>query len=226
MKKLLLLHGALGSKEQFVELKSLLKSEYTAHDFNFSGHGGKPIDCEFGNKLSAEDILNYLNENKIDRCSIFGYSMGGYAALYFAQKYPERVDKIMTLATKFNWTPTTAKQEVKMLNPDLIEAKVPHFAALLEKRHAPTSWKKILQKTAAMMLALGNGGAFSEKDFASINCETLITVGDSDKMVSITESEKVANFIPKGKLSVLSSVQHPIEKVDKHLLTEAIKEFI
>ena len=47
-----------------------------------------------------------------------GHSMGGYVALKLALKRPELVDRIITLGTKFNWTPEVAAKEVKMLNPD------------------------------------------------------------------------------------------------------------
>ncbi|MEO1260068.1 MAG: alpha/beta hydrolase [Bacteroidota bacterium] len=222
MKHLLLLHGALGSKNQFDELKTYLTDHFKIHDLNFSGHGGRPAKGEFGNELFAENIDEYLSEYNIDQCSIFGYSMGGYAALYFAKEYPQKVDKIMTLATKFNWTPESAAKEVKMLNPEKIAEKVPHFADLLKKRHGTENWESILQKTAAMMLALGNGDALTEHDFKTISCETLVAVGDADRMVSIDESAKVANLIPSGKLKVLNGVEHPIEKVNKQILANTI----
>ena len=226
MKDLLLLHGALGSKEQFEGITSLLSDSYNVHVFNFSGHGGRPVSRDFGNELFAENILDYLNTNEINRCSIFGYSMGGYAALYFAKNYPDKVNKVVTLATKFNWSTEAAQKEVKMLNPEKIQEKVPHFAKLLKERHAPEDWKKILLKTADMMLALGNGKAFTNDDFSAISCEALIAVGDADKMVSIQETENAANLIPHAKLSILNGVEHPIEKVDKQLLAQIIIDFI
>lgn len=47
MKKLLLLHGALGSKNQFKSLKEILKSDFDVYDFNFEGHGGLVSDADF-----------------------------------------------------------------------------------------------------------------------------------------------------------------------------------
>ena len=37
--KLLLLHGALGSKEQFTALNEQLSSEFEVHTLDFEGHG-------------------------------------------------------------------------------------------------------------------------------------------------------------------------------------------
>ena len=226
MKNLLLLHGALGSEKQFDALKALLANKYNIHSFNFSGHGGRTTEANYSNQLFSENILQYLNENKIEKCDIFGYSMGGYVALHFAKINPNKVGKIMTLATKFNWTPETAAKEIKMLNPKIIEEKVPKFAALLKSRHAPLSWEIILQKTAGMMQELGNGNALNDNDFKEIKNEILISIGDQDKMISINESKNISGLLPNGKLLILNGVQHPIEKVDTNLLSSTIEKFI
>ncbi|MEZ4954623.1 MAG: alpha/beta fold hydrolase [Saprospiraceae bacterium] len=226
MEKLILLHGALGSKEQLEELAYLLKEKYQVYTFNFSGHGDQPSIEPFSNDLFSENIYQFLSENKIEKCHLFGYSMGGYVALYFANKYPDKIGKIITLATKFNWTLETAAKEIKMLNPNIIEEKVPKFAAVLKARHVANDWKMVLNKTADMMLGLGNGNALKENDLKSIKNEVLIAVGDVDKMVAVDESSWAVENLPNGKLMVLNGVEHPIEKVDRQELSKMILNFI
>lgn len=226
MKKLVLLHGALGSKEQLEELAYLLEKKFQVYTLNFSGHGDQPEKEAFSNDLFSDNIYQFLSENKIEKCHLFGYSMGGYVALYFANKYPDKIGKIITLATKFNWTPESAAKEIKMLNPNIIEEKVPKFAAVLKALHLANDWKIVLNKTAAMMLGLGNGKALKENDLRSIKNEVLIAVGDADKMVAVDESSWAAENLPNGKLLVLKGVEHPIEKVDRQDLSKVILNFI
>ena len=45
------------------------------------------------------------------------------------------IQKVFTLATKFEWTPDIAQKEIKMLDAAKIAEKIPAFAQLLEKRH-------------------------------------------------------------------------------------------
>src|SRR5688572_25311470 len=112
---LLLLHGALGSKSQFRDLSKILEKDFIVHSMDFSGHGGNTLTNEpFSIELFADDILNWQNENQIKKCDIFGYSMGGYSALYLARYHPHKVRRIFTLATKFEWTEDIAAREVKM----------------------------------------------------------------------------------------------------------------
>ena len=124
---LILLHGALGSMEQFSEAKELLSKEFNVHVFNFSGHGGKRIETPFSIEQFVDDTSTYLDQHQIKSTHIFGYSMGGYVALQLARDHPGKIEKIMTLGTKFNWTPESAENEVRMLVPKVIESKIPKF---------------------------------------------------------------------------------------------------
>jgi len=229
MKKnpLLLLHGALGSKAQLIPFVENLATDFDVRMLNLRGHGGQAYGEEpFSMDLFVEDVLDYMAENNLEQVDVFGYSMGGYVALNLARLHPEKIGKIFTLATKFAWSVETSAKEVKMLNPELIEAKVPAFAKQLKERHAPQDWKEHLEKTAEMMLALGDGAALSIENFSSIEHQVMVTVGAKDKMVSKEESQEIAAALPNGKFELLADFPHPIEKVDVALLCEKIRHFI
>src|SRR6478672_5186908 len=104
MQHLLLLHGAIGAKDQLQPLANALKDKYTLHTINFSGHGGEAFPNEpFSMELFANDVLHYMQQNNIEQVNIFGYSMGGYVAMYLAKHHPQKINKLITLATKFHW---------------------------------------------------------------------------------------------------------------------------
>lgn len=225
MQTLLLLHGAIGAKDQLAPLSGVLQDDFEVHSLNFSGHGGEPFQSQFSIPQFADEVYGYIQKHHLKNLHIFGYSMGGYAALYLAKKYPGSVEKIMTLATKFNWSPEIAQQEVKMLNPQLIEEKVPAFAKALQERHAPNSWKELMEKIAQMMLGLGEKHPLSTEDLQSIETPVKLTIGNADKMVTVDETAQVASLLPNTELLILPDVQHPIEKVPIALLAQEIKTF-
>src|SRR5437773_2093378 len=108
MQHLLLLHGAIGSKEQLQDLANLMERDYNVHLLNFAGHGGKNIpDESYSIQLFAQDVLQYMRQQNIEQTNIFGYSMGGYVSMYIAKHYPEKIKKLITLATKFHWDEAT-----------------------------------------------------------------------------------------------------------------------
>lgn len=226
MGDLLLLHGAIGSSAQLRELKQLLNQTHNIHLFDFIGHGGKSIPEKFSIDLFATDLLKYLDEKKLGTIDIFGYSMGGYVALYLAAMHPERIGKIFTLATKFDWTTESAKKEASMLNPIKIEEKVPAFANALSQLHQPQDWKLVLSKTADMMLEMGEKNPLNKIMLSTIQSKVVVCVGDSDKMVSETETLNAANAIPNGTFKLLKDTPHPIDKIDINLLANEINLFL
>lgn len=225
MDKLLLLHGALGTKEQLQPLQGALSECFDTDTFNFSGHGGLDLPEQYDFELFAQDIINWQDENGITKSDIFGYSMGGYAALYLALKHPERVGRIFTLGTKLIWAETSSQQEVKMLNPDIIEQKVPAFAEKLKAAHAPQDWKQVMQLTAQMMLSLGEEPPLKEKDFNTIEHQVLLAVGDQDITAGVEDTVKVNSLMPNAQLMIVPNTPHPLEKVDLERIVPEIERF-
>ena len=109
---LLLLHGALGSAQQMLPLKDLLKDHYTIHTYDFPGHGGKDFaEHSLTVPILGEHLLDHLREFQLIGTHVFGYSMGGYVALWLEANKAGIFSSIMTLGTKFNWTTDIAAKE-------------------------------------------------------------------------------------------------------------------
>jgi esterase/lipase len=225
MQHLLLLHGAIGSADQLKPLATALENKYIVHTLNFSGHGGEQDISNFLIESFAEDILNYLRKQQIEKINIFGYSMGGYVALYLARHHPEKVNKVFTLATKFLWNPAIAQQEIKMLDANKIAEKIPAFAQTLEERHSPNDWKTVLHKTADLMIALGNDNPLKKEDYEHIQQPVLIGIGDKDTMVTLEETIDVYRTLKQANLIVLPQTPHPIEKVALGRIVKEIELF-
>lgn len=226
MKKILMLHGAIGSEKQFHPLLEAIGNQLEIWTFNFSGHGGKPFsDKPFMVIELANEVLDFLDSHEITQVHIFGYSMGGYVGMYLAMHHPERVVSVATLATKWRWSTEIAAKETKMLQPELIQEKLPHFALQLQERHHPNNWTVVLKKTAELMQELGNQPALVATDLSKISCPCCLIVGDKDKMVSIDETLEFYNALPKSSLAVLPQTFHPIEQISIPLLQEILLRF-
>ena len=157
---------------------------------------------------------------------VFGYSMGGYVAMYLARHYPGKISRLVTLATKYHWDAATAARETKMLDAGVIEQKVPAFAAALQQRHAPHDWKQVLLATATLMQGLGHTPALTAEDYAVINIPCLLMLGDRDQMVSLQETLDVYKALPQAQLAILPGTPHPIEKAAPDLISVLVQRFI
>ncbi len=225
MKPLVLLHGALGCAIQLERLVPFLQSYYTVHIYEFYGHGNKSEDLRpLAIEDMAQELMLFLEEKNLDMPFVFGYSMGGYVALYLESHHPGILSKLACLGTKFGWNPLTAAKEVGQLDPDLILEKLPAFAEELQRRHGK-SWDSLLARTAAMMLKLGDVPAIKEKDLSFVRIPCRIYLGEKDRMVGLEESEWAVSHLPFASLEILPDTAHPLERVDPKLLTHQLRGF-
>jgi pimeloyl-ACP methyl ester carboxylesterase len=222
---ILLLHGAIGSNKQLHSLQESLSQYYDVHAPNFPGHGGAEIPADFSITAFADFVQNYIATNRLYQPVVFGYSMGGYIAFYLSLQYPHLFSKIITLATKFHWNETTAIAETRMLQPDILEQKVPKFAQALALRHFPQDWKTVLTHTAGLLQKLGANPLLNEEAYQKIAVPCLLMIGDRDTMVSVEETAAVYRALTLAQFSVLPATPHPIEQAPIELLTSIIHAF-
>ena len=222
---LILLHGAIGAASQFNNLSELLSESFTIYTFDFEGHGQRAFNSRpFRIEYFAENLSEFIEEYHLQPADIFGYSMGGYVALFLAATRPEYINRVYTLATKFDWNPETAIKESAQLNPEKLKEKIPHFADALQQRHLH-GWEQNLEHTAEMMLHLGNNPLLDKTVLNKVKANCIIAVGDADKMVSQTETESLCSYIPEAKFKLFQQTQHPIEKLHIDLLKSELEEF-
>lgn len=225
MKHVLLLHGALGTAKQLEPLAQALAPDYLVHTLTFTGHGGGTPPQAYSFQQFEDDIMGYLDTEGLQQVAVFGYSMGGYAALYAGLKHPTRFSSIATLGTKLVWTAAGSARETAMLNAAKIEAKIPAFAAQLQQLHGPDNWKQVLQATAQMMLNLGNKPLLSTPDFEQLKHPTLIAIGDRDHTAGLTDTVATYQHMPQAQLWVLPGTPHPLQQVHIGTLATGLKRF-
>ena len=95
-KPLLIIHGYLGMSDNWKTLATQFVSEgFQTHALDLRNHGRSFHSDEFTYEAMVQDILEYCQENNLDKVSIIGHSMGGKLAMFFASKYPEMIDKLI-----------------------------------------------------------------------------------------------------------------------------------
>ncbi len=151
--------------------------------------------------------------------------MGGYVALYLASQKPGLFSEIITLGTKFEWSPEIAQREIKMLDATTIKEKVPKFAAVLQTRHG-NDWELLLKRTAEMMIGLGNKNLLDPETFSKIKNKVMIGLADGDTMVSVEETDNAASKIYGAARYTLQNAKHPVETVNAADLASVITSVV
>ncbi len=223
MKNLILLHGALGNEALFVPLVEALQSKYQCYRFNFSGHGGAPFQAEFSIEQFAAELNTFMEQNDIADATVFGHSMGGYAALYASAMGNTRINKIITLGTKFEWTHEIAAKESSMFDVATLKIKLPSFVAQLEQQHG-MQWEQLVHEVKRLLISLGDQPVLTDSLLQKISIPVIILRGENDKMVNQEESIKTQLQIPNAQFLSLPAQPHLLERVNLEMLVKVIEE--
>ncbi len=93
---LLLLHGNGEDGGYFVHQTEYFSRHYTVYALDTQGHGQSPRGAgPFTMARFAQDLLDFMDEQKLERAHLLGFSDGGNIALTFALLHPERVDRLV-----------------------------------------------------------------------------------------------------------------------------------
>ena len=220
---LIILHGALGSAPQFFDCVPFLEEFCNVKIFEFPGHGTNVSDDELSIENCAVALKEYIQ--LVPKPHIFGYSMGGYVALYANSIGLINPESIITLATKFDWSPEFASKEVQKLDKENLLKVAPTFIDSLKFYHG-NNWEPLLDKTKNLMTSLGAKKLLDEQALVKITVPTCISIGYKDKMVSLEESLRAARNIPKAEFQVYPKLQHPVERINWKQVSSGILEFI
>jgi pimeloyl-ACP methyl ester carboxylesterase len=210
---LLILHGALGDQKQMQAIADTFSSSFEVHHPNWPGHGDSPLGTyQYDVSSYVQFLLTYI-ESLQNTVYVFGYSMGGYIALMAALEKPNLFNRIITLATKLDWSPESAAREIKMLDKEKMLEKIPDYAQTLQKRHTAMGWEEVLSGTANIMQELGDHPYLTPHSVAALQVSVTMGIGDRDTMVSLAETIQIQQAIPNSSLYVLPQTPHPVEKL-------------
>lgn len=91
-KPLVLLHGYLEALESWEEMEKELSNVHQVITMDLPGHAESTNRAPINTMDDmADGVFAVLRHLKIDSCVLVGHSMGGYATLAFAEKYPDNL---------------------------------------------------------------------------------------------------------------------------------------
>lgn len=119
---IVLLHGYLESLLVWEEFVPLLYKQVRVVTLDLPGHGISEIKGETHSmEFLADTVKGALDALGIKRCTLVGHSMGGYVALAFCERYPERLERLVLLSSTPN-ADTPEKAENRRREIALVKA--------------------------------------------------------------------------------------------------------
>ncbi|MBE50673.1 MAG: alpha/beta hydrolase [Flavobacteriales bacterium] len=96
-KPLIILHGLFGMSDNWNALGKKFADHYNVHILDLRNHGRSPHADDFSYRDLSDDLLEYIDSNKLSSPIIMGHSLGGKVALNFAFAHSSKLSKVIVL---------------------------------------------------------------------------------------------------------------------------------
>lgn len=242
---ILMLHGFLGSGEDWHYFAEKLKNRYACFMPDLPGHGGTPVmDSRTGSfEAIAEGIAELAGEIHPAPLHLVGYSMGGRLALYLALHYPERFRSIVIISSSPGLK--TAHERALRRESDyrLAENIATDFGSFLDGWYRlnlfkPLSNHPLFPDILSRRKKNDPGGIAASLRQMSTGCQPSLWekltenrlpagffVGEKDtKYVEI--GSQMVNLCPNSELVIFPGCGHTLHIENRHLFLERLQLFL
>jgi pimeloyl-ACP methyl ester carboxylesterase len=167
----------------------------------------------------ADDVAALLAERGIDKATLLGMSMGGYAALAFAQRHPARLEALILADTRAAADSDAARAgRAAALAQIRGEGAAAYLAASLPRLLSPqappalVTFLRARAETRAASLIAGVEALRDRPDrsqeLGAIRCPTLVLGGDAEQVIPSSEMKAMADAIPSARFTALAGAGH------------------
>ena len=209
---LLLLHGNGEDGSYFVHQMDAFSLHYTVYAIDTRGHGRSPRgDAPFTMEQFARDLLEFMDEEAIQKANILGFSDGGNIALTFALAHPERVDRLILNGA--NLDPSGVKLHIQ------IPIVLGYAAASLFGRMSPKA-----KHNAEILGLMVKEPHIPAQALETLYIPTLVIVGTRD-MIRDAHTLLIAGSLPLGRLEMIVG-DHFIAAKSPDEFNEAVAAFL
>ena len=233
-----LVHGYLGSSEMWTFQKEFFSKDYRVITPALPGfgesHNVKSLDSI--NKM-AKEIINVLDQKKIDKFNLIGHSMGGMIVQEITKLIGDRVNKLICFATgsigdipgRFE-TMDETREKLKKEGAQLSFSRVPlkwFVKGDKDKNYflCENAVKNVsLEAADNALLAMKNWRG--KENLKNIKNDTLIIWGDKDTSYNFDQVDTLNKNIKNSRLEIFKDCAHNVHLEQPDQFNNLVKEFI
>jgi 3-oxoadipate enol-lactonase len=215
---LVLVHGFPLDSSSWNEIIPFLEDKFDIVTPDLRGFGqSTTIASPHSMSDMADDLAGLLDHLGIGKTAMAGHSMGGYVALAFAKKYPNRVIGLGLVSSQAAGDPPERKQGRYKTAADVaekgvgvvVEAMTPKLSA---DPRVQTFVRGVIEKQSNDGV-IGALKAMAEREdltsiLSSFEFPFVLIHGDGDALIPIDRSKEIKTMIPSAKLVELKGAGH------------------
>lgn len=248
----LLIHGGgAGGAMWFRQIAELSKRyRVIAPDNPIFGLSSRPERVLEVPEATTEFIGSFMDALGLERASVAGLSMGGFAAARFAAESPERVEKLILLDSagfgrdlpwgfrlsslpllKYLLTrPQRWAHERFFATTEVVHPEGEHNDAYLDYAFRVTQndghSMAVRQNMPVFAGIRGQRNLLGDDELSSIRAQTLVLWGEQDRFFPIVHAHRAEAMIPDARLELLPECGHVSILDQPELVTGLLSEFL
>ncbi len=210
-----------------------------APDLAGFGYSDTPADWAFGRDSWLQQVVDFMDAIGIEKAHVIGNSFGGSMALALAIAYPERVDRLVLMGSVgvpfeltdgldavWGYEPSVANMQAIMqvfaydtslISPELIELR--YQASLRIQDHFSRMFPAPRQRWVDSM-------AHPEAAVRALPHPTLIIHGRDDKVIPLSCSQTLLDWIDNSQLHVFGRCGHWTQIEYRAEFAELVRDFL
>ena len=209
---LILLHGNGENCDYFQGQIDVFADRYHVYAIDTRGHGKTPRgDKPFTIRQFADDLLCFMDDHRIEKAHLLGFSDGGNIAMVFAIRYPDRVNRLILNGANIN--PGGVRRSVQ------IPIEIGYRIAKLFSGRSDSA-----RLNAEMLGLMVNDPDVSPEELEMIRAKTLVIAGTKD-VIRKSHTRLIAEHIPDSQL-VLIEGSHFIANKKPEEFNRAVLDFM
>ena len=184
---LILLHGNGENSDYFKGQIDEFAKQYHVYAIDTRGHGRTPRgEMPFTIRQFADDLLGFMDEHRIAKAHLLGFSDGANIAMVFAIQHPDRVDRLILNGANLNAGGVKRSTQI----PIEIGYRIARsFAGKSDSA----------KRNAEMLGLMVNDPNVLPEELSGIQAKTLVIAGTRD-MIKETHTRMIADSIPDAEL--------------------------
>lgn len=203
---MILLHGNGEDGTYFEKQIRFFSKKYRVIAIDTRGHGKSPRGtAPFTLEQFAEDLKNFLDEKKLRRIILLGFSDGGNIALTFALHYQEYVDRLILNGANLNpfgVTPSVQLPIVAEYGLCRLRRMVPKSAGTERQPEERERYKGSLEQKTELLGLMVKGPWIHPSELKKLKMPVLVIAGTED-MIRNGHTRQIHRAIPGSRLKLI-----------------------
>ena len=208
----ILLHGNGENCGYFQGQMDVFSKRYHVYAIDTRGHGRTPRgDKPFTIRQFAEDLLGFMNDHRIEKAHLLGFSDGGNIAMVFAIRYPYRVDRLILDGANLDAAGVRRRTQIPI--------EIGYRIAKLFSGRSDAA-----RLNTEMLGLMVNDPNVRPEELGKIHARTLVIAGTKD-MIRESHTRLIAESIPDSQLVFIKG-DHFIANKEPVKFNRAVLDFM